>query len=121
MSRPGGGDIVVVDWRGVQHPEPGALRPGVVVEDADLFVGYPMILVVPLTRDARLAHADFSVRLEPTAENGLSTTSWALSHHVNSVAVRKIQVTASRVTEEQLGQIRARIALAVGTPLSGGE
>ena len=47
VSRPDAGTIVIVDWRGAQHPEPGALRPGVIVEDSYLFPGYPMMLVVP--------------------------------------------------------------------------
>lgn len=114
MSRPDAGAIVVVDWRPGQHPEPGGLRPGVVVEDSYLFPHYPTLLVVPCTRDERLAHAALAVRLEPTPENGVSGVSWALAHHVNSVAVRKVRPTSSRVTAQQLGQIRQRIALAVG-------
>ncbi len=66
-----------------------------------------------VTNDERLAHADPTVRIDPTPENGMSAVSWALSHHVNSVALRKVQSTASRVTTDQLGQIRQRIALAV--------
>jgi mRNA interferase MazF len=115
MSRPEAGSIVVVDWRPGQHPEPGALRPGVVVEDSDVFPNsYPMMLVVPLTRDQRLAAPDLAVQLEPTPENGLSTVSWALPHHVSSVALRKARATHSRVATEQLAEIRQRIALSVG-------
>ena len=114
MTRPDAGSIVVVDWRPGQHPEPGGLRPGVVVEDSALFADYGAMLVVPLTRDQRLAPADLAVRLDPTAENGVSAVSWALAHHVNSVALRKVRATPSRVTADQLAQIRQRIALAVG-------
>jgi mRNA interferase MazF len=114
MSRPPAGAIIVVDWRGGQHPEPGGLRPGVVVEDSHLFASYPSMLVVPLTRDERLAHADLAVRLDPTPENALTEVSWALAHHVNAVALRRVRVTPSRITDEQLTQVRDRIALAVG-------
>lgn len=114
MTRPSAGAIVVVDWRGGQHPEPGGLRPGIVVEDSHLFGSYPSMIVVPLTRDQNLAHSDLALRLEPTPENALTAVSWALAHHVNAVALRRVRVTPSRVTAEQLGQVRDRIALAVG-------
>lgn len=114
VIRPDAGSIVVVDWRPGQHPEPGGLRPGVVVEDSRLFPGYPSLLVVPFTRDRRLAHATLAVRIDPTPENGLNAVSWALAHHVSSVALRKARATRSRITRDQLVRIRQRIALAVG-------
>lgn len=116
MSRYPGGAIVVVDWRGGALPqEPGKLRPAVVVEDHELFPdAYPNTLVVPLTRDEGLAHRSFAERIEPTADNGATETCWALAHHVTSVSLRRVQPTESRVTDDQLGSIRHRIALAVG-------
>ena len=116
MSRHSAGSIVVVDWRGGSLPqEPGRLRPAVVVEDHELFPEeYPNMLVVPLTRDEGLAHGSFAERIEPTTDNGADTTSWALAHHVTSVSLRRVNLTASRITAEQLSSIRKRIAVAVG-------
>lgn len=116
MSRHAAGSIVVVDWRDGSLPqEPGKLRPAVVVEDHELFPEeYPNTLVVPLTREEGLAHRSFAERIEPTADNGADTTSWALSHHVTSVSLRRVKPTASRITAEQLSNIRKRITVAVG-------
>jgi mRNA interferase MazF len=116
VSRHAAGSIVVVDWRGGSLPqEPGQLRPAVVVEDHELFPEeYPNTLVVPLTRDAGLAHRSFAERIEPTADNGADTTCWALAHHVTSVSLRRVHPTASRITAEQLSSIRKRITVAVG-------
>jgi mRNA interferase MazF len=116
VSRHSAGSIVVVDWRGGSLPqEPGRLRPAVVVEDHELFPEeYPNMLVVPLTRDEGLAHGSFAEQIEPTTDNGADTTSWALAHHVTSVSLRRINLTASRITAEQLSSIRKRIAVAVG-------
>jgi mRNA-degrading endonuclease toxin of MazEF toxin-antitoxin module len=110
------GSIVVVDWRGGSLPrEPSKLRPAVVVEDHELFPErYPSTLVVPLTRDEGLAHRWFAERIEPTTENGADTTCWALAHHVTSVSLRRVNLTASRITAEQLSSIRKRIMVAVG-------
>lgn len=116
MSRHPGGSIVVVDWRGGAQPkEPSRLRPAVIVEDHELFPDdYPNTLLVPLTRDEGLAHGAFAERIEPTEENGVETTCWALAHHVISVSLRRVSPTDSRITADQLTSIRRRITLAVG-------
>lgn len=116
MSRHPAGSLVIVDWRGGALPhEPGSLRPAVVVEDHELFPdGYPNMLVVPLTRDQGLAHASFAERIEPTAENGVETTCWALAHHVTSVSLRRVNPTDSHITVAQLASIRKRITVSIG-------
>ena len=107
---------MLVDWRGGALPnEPTKIRPAVVVEDHELFPdGYPNTIVVPLTQDERLAYAGLSERLEPTEENGSAAVSWALAHHVASVSLTRVRVTASRISSEQLTRIRQRIAVAIG-------
>lgn len=117
MSRHAAGSIVVVDWRGGALPqEPSRLRPAVVVEDHELFPDeYPNTLVVPLTRDEGLAHRSFAERIEPTSENGVDATCWALAHHVTSVSLRRINPTGSRITTVQLASIRRRIMVSIGT------
>jgi len=116
VSRHTAGSIVVVDWRGGALPnEPSRLHPAVVVEDHELFPDdYPNLLLVPLTRDEGLAHRSFAERIEPSADNGVDTTCWALAHHVTSVSLRRVNQTPSRITAQQLASIRARIAVAVG-------
>lgn len=116
MSRHAAGSIVIVDWRGGALPqEPSKLRPAVVVEDHELFPEeYPNTLVVPLTGDEGLAHRSFAERIDPSADNRTDTTCWALAHHVTSVSLRRVNPTASRITDEQLSSIRKRITVAVG-------
>jgi len=116
LSRPPAGSIVLVDWRtGAVPRAPTRVRPAVVVEDHDLFPdAYPNTIVVPLTRDEMLAHPSFAERIDPTPDNGADATSWALSQHVTTVSMQRVTQTASRVTAVQLGNIRRRIALAVG-------
>ncbi|MGI8903089.1 MAG: type II toxin-antitoxin system PemK/MazF family toxin [Solirubrobacteraceae bacterium] len=116
MSRHPAGSIVVVDWRGGALPrEPNRLRPAVVIEDHELFPEeYPNTIVVPLTRDEGLAHRSFAECIQPTAENGVETTCWALAHHVTSVSLRRVKPSPSRVTGDQLSSIRTRVSVAVG-------
>jgi len=111
------GQIVLVDWRhDPRHPEPNKLRPAVVVQDSGLFdASYPTVIVVPLTRDGELAIQDLTVLLEPTESNGCSTTCYLLPQNISCVSKQRIQtVTASRITPEELQQLRQLIALAVG-------
>lgn len=124
MERPTAGTIVLVDWRGDRQPdEPGGVRPAVVVENADLFAGggYRNIIVVPLSRSQRFAVMGGLVEsIEPTDENGAEQLSWAIAHHVASVALTRVRATRSRVSAAQLESIRAKAALAIGVPTLAG-
>lgn len=109
------GVIVVVDWRDALPREPGKLRPAVVVEDADLFdPSYPNVILVPLADDPALAIADLAVPIAPTPENGCPKPCHALAHHVTTTSKARIRPTSSRITAEQLLEIRRRIAMAIG-------
>lgn len=109
------GRIVIVDWRDALPKEPSKRRPAVVVEDSDLFdPSYPNVLLVPLTDDPRLAIADLSVAIVPTAENGCTKPCWALAHHVAATSKRRVTVTGSRIDGPELAAIRRLIGLAIG-------
>ena len=108
---------MVVDGRaGALPSEPTTHRRAVVVEDHTLFPDdYPNILVVALTHDQGLAHGSLAERIDPTGDNRVEATCWALSHHVTSVSLRRIQPTGARITAAQLASIRTRITWAIGT------
>jgi mRNA interferase MazF len=110
------GDIVIVDSRGGAFPkEPGRLRPVVVVEDDGLFdPGYPNVIVVPLTSDARLVIPGLAVTIEPTPDNGCEQRCFALAPSVASVSASRVRATESHVRRDQLDKIRRRIAEAIG-------
>jgi mRNA-degrading endonuclease toxin of MazEF toxin-antitoxin module len=110
------GQIVLADWRGDALPqEPNKRRPAVVVEDDGLFApSYPNAILVPLTSDAASAIPDLSVAIEPTAENGCTTCCWAASHLVATTSKRRLRVTSSHITPQQLVAIRRQIALCIG-------
>ncbi|MFZ1428996.1 MAG: type II toxin-antitoxin system PemK/MazF family toxin [Geminicoccaceae bacterium] len=109
------GQIVLVDWRDALPKEPNRRRPAIVVEDSDLFhPSYPNVILVPITSDADLAIADLSVAIAPTQENGCTKLCYALAHHVATTSKRRIAPTQSRITDLQLGEIRRRIAIAIG-------
>ena len=109
------GQLVIVDWRDGLPKEPNRIRPAVVVEDVDLFgPGYPNVLLVPFTRDAAFAMPDLSVAIEPTPENGLAERSFAVAHSVAATSKARVRATPSRITSDQLLEIRRKIALSLG-------
>lgn len=109
------GQIVLVDWRDALPKEPDKRRPAVVVEDAGLFdPTYPNVILVPLADDPHLAIQDLSVVLEPTPENGCHKRTYALAHHVTTTSKRRITPTPSRITPEQLQEIRRLVAFSIG-------
>ncbi|MFI5267675.1 MAG: type II toxin-antitoxin system PemK/MazF family toxin [Chloroflexota bacterium] len=109
------GRIVSVDWRGGSFPrEPTGLRPAIVVDGETFPDDYPNTLVVPFSRDKTLIDATFTLLIEPTPENGSAAISWALPHHVTSVSRQRVRPTPSCITDDQLTDIRQRIALAIG-------
>ncbi len=118
MSRAIAGTIVIVDWRGGAMPKkPNRSRPAIVVEDHPLFDDdYPNILVVPLTDDRLLAIPWLSVTIKPSADNGYGSTCYALSQSVTAVSKQRVKVTESRITGDQLLDIRRGIAEAIGSP-----
>jgi mRNA-degrading endonuclease toxin of MazEF toxin-antitoxin module len=109
------GQIVVVDWRDALPKEPNKQRLAVVVEDNQLFGPlYPNVLLVPLTDDPRLAIPDLAVPLAPTPENSCPKACFALSHHVTAMSKKRVNVTASRISDDQLMQIRRLIGVVIG-------
>jgi mRNA interferase MazF len=109
------GQIVLVDWRGGLPKEPNKIRPAIVVEDRSLFDdAYPNLILVPLAEDPHLAIEDLSIRIPPTSENGCTKSCHALAHHVTTTSKHRVTPTPSRITHEQLAEIRRLISIAIG-------
>lgn len=111
------GQIVLVDWRGDALPkEPNKLRPCVVVEDDGLFdETFPNILIVPLTDSTEFLIPSLTVTIDPTSENGCAKTSHAISHSITVASKKRVaQITAAKITDLQLYQIRDQIAECIG-------
>lgn len=109
------GRIVIVDWRDGLPKEANKRRPAVVVEETDLFdPTFPNVILVPLADDPAFVIPDLSVVIAPTRENGCSKPCRAVAHGVTATSKRRVEPTDARITEEQLGEIRRLIAVALG-------
>lgn len=106
----------MVDWRDALPAagEPNKRRPAIVVSSPRFFgSGLPFEIVVPLTGETALAIVGVSTAIEPTAVNGCTKRSYALSWKVQAVPHARLTETPSHVTPDQLGEIRAQIRAAV--------
>ena len=75
---------------GAPYPgEPANFRPALVVGPADIFGGaLPFVLVVPTTTTRR--GISLHIEIEPTADNGLDSVSYAQCELVRSVNQRRL-------------------------------
>lgn len=106
----------MVDWRDALAGagEPNKRRPAIVVSSPRFFsTGLPFEIVVPLTGESALAIVGVSTVIEPTAENGCTKRSYALAWNVQTVPHARLTETASHISEDELGDIRAQIRSAV--------
>ena len=112
------GQIVIIDWRDAlaESDEPNKSRPAVIVSAPPTFgTKLRFELVVPLTGEAAFALPNAALGIAPTAENGCTKPSVAVSWSVQAVPhSRIVRETPSRVTDEQLAVIRHQIARCIG-------
>ncbi len=109
---------MLVDWRDALpgSGEPNKRRPAIVVGAPRFFgSGFPFEIVVPLTGEPALAIAGAAIAIYPTKENACSKVCYALSWSVQTVPHARITETRSRVTDDELAQIREYIGACVGT------
>lgn len=102
------GDILPI----VQPGAYGKPRPALVIQ-SDLFDVHPSVTILPLTSDLRDAPL-FRVRIEPSEQNGLRTTSEAMVDKITTVPRNKAGEPFGRLEEEHLRQIERLLTLWLG-------
>jgi len=113
-SEPRRGEIWNVRFDLSEGAEISKIRPAVVVNvpEAGRLLLY---IVVPITAwDERYSLFPWHTKLPPTPTNGLTKTSSADSFQVKSVSQKRLLEKLGEVTEDQLNNIVAAIALCVG-------
>ena len=110
------GEIWLVRFDPSTGAEIRKVRPAVVV-NLDAIGRLPLRIVVPIT-DWKSDYAIFSwfVSLPATPENGLSKDSGADAFQVKSVSETRFVRKLGDVTDTQIDEIAAAIALCIGAP-----
>ena len=114
MNRAKRGEVWEINF----HPAIGAeiqkIRPAIVVNVPE--VGrLPLAIVVPVTEWQEIyGHRSWFVRLDATAQNGLSKESGADAFQVKSISELRFVRRLGKLTDEETDLIGEAIALCVG-------
>lgn len=113
---PSRGEVWLVDFDPAVGAEIQKLRPAVVM-NLNSIGRLPLRMVVPLT-DWKPQYAGYPwfVLIRPDARNGLSKESGADAFQIKSVSLARCVRRLGVLTDEQLEEIAAAVALCVGTP-----
>ena len=102
------GDLVTVALQG----DYGKPRPALVIQ-SDLFDEHPSVTILPVTSDLRETPI-FRITVEPSAENGLSTTSQVMVDKAMTVSRRKIGVPFGHLSDTDLLAVTRALAVFLG-------
>lgn len=95
------------------------IRPAVVISDQNIGK-LPLRIVVPITEwDPRFASYPWFVHLLPNKNNGLTKESGADAFSVKSLSERRFVRKLGQLTDNEVEEIAAAIALCVGFSIPG--
>ena len=101
------GDVVIIELPSSDLREQSGRRPAVAVQ-TDL-AGEPMLLVAPITSSAAALRFAFSVRVEPSPENGLSVPSIVMVFQMRAIDKQRIVRRIGQMSRYDMARIDAEI------------
>lgn len=101
------GDVLLVSLPASGGREQAGRRPAVAVQ-ADL-EGEPMLMVVPVTSNLAALRFAFSVRIEPTAANGLAVPSVAMVFQMRAIDKARVIRKIGQVSDEDMARVDTQI------------
>ncbi len=97
------GDVLLVALPASDGREQSGRRPAVAVQ-TDI-AGEPMLMIAPVTSNLAALRFSFSVRIEPTAENGLSVTSVAMIFQMRAIDKTRIVRKIGQISPEDMKRV----------------
>ena len=101
------GDVLLVSLPATDRREHSGRRPAVAVQ-ADV-AGEPMLMITPITSNLGALRFAFSVRVEPSAENGLTTPSVIMVFQMRAIDQARIIRRIGRMSPADMARIDAEI------------
>jgi mRNA interferase MazF len=101
------GDVVVIDLPVSELREQSARRPAVAVQ-TDL-AGEPMLVVAPITSNQAALRFAFTVRVEPSPENGLTLPSIIMVFQQRAVDKQRLVRKIGQMSKADMARIDAEI------------
>ncbi len=101
------GDILLINLPVSDGREQSGRRPAVAVQtDA---AGEPMLMVAPITSNLNAQRFAFSVRIEPSEENGLTQTSIVMIFQMRAIDKSRIIKKIGTLSDTNLAEVDAEI------------
>ncbi|MGD9562981.1 MAG: type II toxin-antitoxin system PemK/MazF family toxin [Pyrinomonadaceae bacterium] len=101
------GDVLLVGLPPSDKREQSGRRPAVAVQ-TDI-AGEPMLMIAPITSNRNAIRFNFTVQIEPSAENGLDLTSVVMIFQMSSIDKKRILKTLGRLSNDDMEKVDAEI------------
>jgi mRNA interferase MazF len=101
------GDVLLVNLPPSDRREQSGRRPVVAVQTDQ--AGEPMLMVAPVTSNLGALRFAFSVRVESSPENGLTTASIVMVFQMRAIDKGRIVRRVGRISEADMARIDAEI------------
>lgn len=101
------GDVLIVSLPESDGREQGGRRPAVAVQ-TDV-AGDPMLIVAPVTSSVAAERFPFTIRIEPSPDNGLTQISIIMVFQLRAIDKNRIVKTVGRLSDEDMKKIDAEI------------
>jgi mRNA interferase MazF len=101
------GDIFIVNLPNSEGREQSGRRPAVALQ-TDV-AGTPLLMVAPITSNLKALRFAYSVRIEPTKENGLSVPSVVMIFQMRAIDKTRIIHRIGQVSAEDMKRIDIEI------------
>ena len=101
------GDVLLVNLPVSDGREQSGRRPAVAIQ-SDV-AGEPMIIVIPVTSNLSALRFAFSVRIEPTPENGLTASSVVMVFQLRAIDKARIVRKIGQLSAADLALVEAAL------------
>ena len=101
------GDVLLVSLPPSDRREQSGRRPAVAVQTDQ--AGEPMLIVAPVTSNLAALRFSFTVRVEPSSENGFTLPSIIMVFQMRAIDKARIIRRIGRVSNEDVERIDAEI------------
>ena len=108
------GDVLLVSLPPSDRREQSGRRPAVAVQTDQ--AGEPMLMVAPVTSSLAALRFAFSVRVEPSNENGVTTPSVVMVFQIRAIDKARIVRRIGLMSKEDMARIDAEIARMLQPP-----
>ena len=101
------GDVLLINLPASDGREQSGRRPAVAVQ-TDIS-GEPMLMVAPVTSNLKALRFNYSVKIEPSEENGSTQTSIVMIFQMRAIDKTRIVKIIGKLSEEDLEIVDAEI------------